>query len=278
MGRNGTKRLFGYNWLIFTLLAAGVIAMIFPFIWMILSAFKTKADVYVYPPRWLPSEWSWTNFQAVFRMIPFGRYYLNTILTSVAITALTILLSVIAAYSVTKLRYPGKEIFLGFLRSSMFVPTVVTMIPLYLLVGSLKWLDTYQGIILPQVETAFTTMLLMSYFHSIPNELIDSARIDGCGPYRALTRIVIPNSKGPIATATLFTFLGAWRSYTWPLIVTTRTVIRTLPIGMKYLMDESSIEYQIMMAASLMAILPVLIVFVLSEKQLVRSITLTGIK
>ena len=278
MFRIRRKRLFGYNWLVFTLLAVGVIAMIFPFIWMILSAFKTSIDVYTYPPKWLPSSWAWTNFETVFRMIPFVRYYINTIYTSIAITAITIGLSVISAYSLTKLRYPGKTFVVGLLRSSMFVPTVVTMIPMYLLVGSLGWLDTYKGIILPQVETAFTTMLLMSYFHSIPNELIDSARIDGCGPYRVLTRIVIPNSKGPIATATLFTFLGAWRSYTWPLIVTTKTMLRTLPIGMKYLMWETSSEYQVMMAASLMAILPVIIVFVFSEKQLVRSITLTGIK
>ena len=272
------KRLFGYNWLVFTLLAIGMIAMLFPFLWMFLSAFKTKADVYVYPPRWLPSTWTWDNFRSVFRMIPFGRYYLNTIYTSVAITAITIFISIIAAYSLTKLRYPGKSVFIAFLRSSMFVPMVVTMIPMYLLVNSFGWIDTYTGIILPQVETAFTTMLLMSYFFSIPNELIESARIDGCGPYRLLYNIVTPNSKGPIATATLFTFLGCWKSYTWPLIVTNKTIYRTLPIGMKYLMQESSFEYQVMMAASLMAILPVLIAFVLFEKQLVRSITLTGIK
>ena len=138
--------------------------------------------------------------------------------------------------------------------------------------------DTYAGIVLPQISTAFTTMLLSSFFSAIPNDLVDAARLDGCGHMRILANVVVPNSKGAISTATLFTFLGAWKSYTWPLIITTKTEFRTLPIGLKYLVTESSSEYQVMMAASLMAILPVLLVFIFAEKQLVRSITLTGMK
>ena len=270
------KRLNGYQWYVFVMLTIGAVFMLFPFVWMILSAFKTKADVYAY--RWIPSQWQWQNFTKVFEMIPFWRYYFNSIVTSVIETVLQIVISIFAAYSITKLRYPGKRLFLAFMRSSLFVPMVVTMIPMYLLVASLGWLDTYAGIIFPQVTTAFTTLLLMSYFDSIPKDLVDSAKLDGCGYFRVLTRVIVPNSKGAISTATLFSFLGNWKSYTWPLIVTTKTEYRTLPIGLKYLMQESSSEYQVMMAASLMAILPVLIIFIFCEKQLVRSITLTGMK
>lgn len=272
------KNLFGYNWPVFCILAIGTVIMLFPFVWMILSAFKTKADVYAYPPRWLPSVWSWDNFEQVFDMIPFLRYYGNSIFTSVVQTLLQILLSITAAYAVTKLRFPGRRLFVTFMQSSMFVPAVVTMIPMYLIVASLRLIDTYAGIILPQISTAFTTMLLMSFFAAIPQDLVDSARLDGCGHLRVMTKVIIPNTKGAISTATLFAFLGNWKSYTWPLIVTNRTEMRTLPIGLKYLVQESSSEYQVMMAASLMAILPVLIVFVFCEKQLVRSITLTGMK
>lgn len=272
------KNLFGYNWPVFCILAIGTVIMLFPFVWMILSAFKTKADVYAYPPRWLPSVWNWDNFEQVFDMIPFLRYYGNSIFTSVVQTLLQILLSITAAYAVTKLRFPGRRLFVTFMQSSMFVPAVVTMIPMYLIVASLRLIDTYAGIILPQISTAFTTMLLMSFFAAIPQDLVDSARLDGCGHFRVMTKVIIPNTKGAISTATLFAFLGNWKSYTWPLIVTNRTEMRTLPIGLKYLVQESSSEYQVMMAASLMAILPVLIVFVFCEKQLVRSITLTGMK
>ena len=165
------RHLNGYQWYVFVMLTIGALFMLFPFVWMILSAFKTKADVYAYPPRWIPSEWKWENFAKVFEMIPFWRYYFNSIVTSVIETVLQIVISVMAAYSITKLRYPGKGLFLAFMRSSLFVPMVVTMIPMYLLVASLGWLDSYAGIIFPQVTTAFTTLLLMSYFDSIPKDL-----------------------------------------------------------------------------------------------------------
>ncbi len=271
-------KLVRRNRFVFALLLLGAVTMLFPFAWMILSAFKTKADVYAYPPRWIPSVWTFDNFKAVFDMIPFLRYYGNSILTSLIQTALIIVISVLAAYALTKMRFPGQKLFSTFLMSSMFVPAVVTMIPLYLTVSSMGLNDTYAGIILPQISTAFITMLLSSFFAAIPNDLIDAARLDGCGHFRVLINVMVPNTKGAISTATLFSFLGAWKSYTWPLIITTKTEYRTLPIGLKYLITESSSEYQIMMAAAFMAILPILILFVFCEKQLVRSITLTGMK
>ncbi|MBO4873526.1 MAG: carbohydrate ABC transporter permease [Lachnospiraceae bacterium] len=266
------------HYLAFAFLMICAVIMLFPFIWMILSSFKTAADVYSYPPRWLPSKWNGSNYSKVFNMIPFLRYYWNSIYTTVIMTALQIGISVLAAYSLVHLRWPGQAFMATVMRSSMFVPMVVTMIPMYLLVSSLNLVDTYAGIILPQISTAFTTFLIMSYFASIPQDMIDAAKLDGCGPFRVMTRVVIPNTKGAISTAALFSFLGNWKSYTWPLIITNDEMYRTLPIGLKYLQQESSSEYQVMMAAAVMTILPVLIIFVFFEKQLVRSITLTGMK
>lgn len=273
-----TPRLKRTSWLTFFFLCIGAVVMLFPFVWMILSSFKTSVDIYSYPPKWIPSVWTLENFAKVFDMIPFGRYYINSIITSVIQTGLQIGISVLAAYSLVHLNYPGKGLVYGVMRSSMFVPMVVTMIPMYLTVASLGLVDTYAGIILPQISTAFTTFLLISYFGSIPKDLIDAAKLDGCGSVRVMTKVVVPNCKGAISTATMFSFLGNWKSYTWPLIATTKTELRTLPIGMKYLMQESSSEYQTMMAASLMAIVPVLIIFIFFSKQLVRSVTLTGMK
>jgi len=273
------KRLIKkYDFLAFAILALGSIIMIFPFVWMVLSAFKTSADVYAYPPKWIPSSFKFTNFAEVFKKIPFVRFYINTIFTSVAQTVLQMILSITAAYVLTKLNFPGKNKIFVLIQSSMFVPFVVTMIPLFIMISKVKLVDTYAGIILPQIFSAFTTMLLMSFFESIPNDLMYSAQIDGCGYYRILTSVIIPNSKTGISTATLFTFLTHWRSYTWPLLVTNDIKLRTLPIGLKYLVQETSSEYQVMMAASLMAIVPVLIIYALCEKQFVRSITLTGLK
>ena len=256
----------------------GSFIMIFPFVWMILSAFKTPGDVYAYPPKWLPSQWNLDNFKAVFDLIPFWTYYGNSIFTSVVQTFLQISISILAAYALTKLRFPGRNFVYKFLQSSMFVPTVVTIIPTFLIVSELGLVDTYAGIILPQIMSAFTTMLIMSFFVSVPNELLEAARIDGCGYMGCLFKIMLPSSVSGITTAALFSFLGHWKAYQWPLIVTNSTKLRTLPIGLKYLVQESSSEYQVMMAAAVLTVVPVLIVYSIYEKQLVKSITLTGIK
>jgi multiple sugar transport system permease protein len=274
----GKRKLNGYNWVAAFILIACSALMAFPFVWMVLSSFKTAADVYTYPPRWIPSTWKFSNYVKVFEMIPFLRYYFNSLYTSVMQTGIQIALSITAAYALTRLDYPGKSYLIGLIRSTMFVPLVVTLIPLYLMVSGIGLIDTYAGIILPQVFSAFTIFLLMAFFSTVPKDLSDSAKLDGCGYYRILTYVIIPNSLTAISTATLFSFLGHWKSYTWPLIITNKASYRTLPIGLKYLVQESSSEYQVMMAASVMAILPVLLVFSLSEKQLVRSITLTGLK
>ena len=256
----------------------GSFIMVFPFIWMILSAFKTPGDVYAYPPKWLPSEWNLNNFKKVFEMIPFWTYYGNSIFTSLVQTFLQISISILAAYALTKLRFPGRNFIYKFLQSSMFVPTVVTIIPTFLIISKMGLVNTYAGIILPQIMSAFTTMLIMSFFVSVPNELLEAARIDGCGYMGCLFKIMLPSSVSGITTAALFSFLGHWKAYQWPLIVTNSTKLRTLPIGLKYLVQESSSEYQVMMAAAVLAVVPVLIVYSIYEKQLVKSITLTGIK
>ena len=267
-----------YNIPVSIILLAGSLLMIFPFIWMLLSAFKTTADVYAYPPKWLPSEWTLENFQAVFDMIPFWTYYLNSIFTSLVQTFLQIAISILAAYALTKLAFPGRNFFYKFIQSSMFVPTVVTIIPTFFIISKMGLVNTYAGIILPQIMSAFTTMLIMSFFVSVPNELLEAARIDGCGFFHCLFKVMIPNATSGITTAVLFSFLGHWKSYQWPLIVTNSTKLRTLPIGLKYLVQESSSEYQVMMAAALMTVVPVLIVYSIYEKHLIKSITLTGIK
>lgn len=266
------------NWISFIILIIGSLAMIFPFVWMIFSSFKDVVDVYTFPPKWLPSIWRPENYRKVFEMIPFARYYINSIFTSVAQCGIEMIISIMGAYLLVFLEFPGKNFFRTLVRSTMFVPAVVTLIPMYLIFSKAHLLDTYAGIILAQVFSAFTIFLLTSFFSSIPKDLCDSAKLDGCGYFRILTHVVIPNCKSSIATAMLFSFLGHWKSYTWPLIATNKEILRTLPIGMKYLVSESSSEYQVMMAAAVMAIVPVLIIFVLFEKQLVKSITLTGMK
>lgn len=272
------KFIMKHDIMSFVLLFAGSLIMIFPFVWMVMSAFKTTADVYTYPPRWLPSTFHYQNFVKVFEYVPFLLYYFNSVFTTLIQTFVQISLSIMAAYALSKLNFPGREKLYILIQSTMLMPAIVTMIPLFILVSKMGLVDTYAGIMLPQIFGAFTIILIYHFFKSVPDELIEAARIDGCGYFRILFNVMIPNTTTAISTAVLFTFLQHWRSYTWPLIVTNSTKLRTLPIGLKYLVSETSSEYQVMMAASLMAIIPVLIVYIFTEKQFIKSITLTGIK
>ena len=267
-----------YNMPVFLILLLVSVVMIFPFIWMVLSAFKTNADVYAYPIRWLPSSFEWSNFQKVFQMVPFLRYYWNTILTSVLQTAIQIAMSIGAAYAFAKLHFPFKRTLYMLIQSAMFVPMSVLVIPLYQMVSGTGLVDTYAGIVLPQVLGVFTTMMLISFFTTIPDVLIDAAKIDGCGYFSILWHVIIVNSVTAISAAVLYAFLSHWRSYLWPLLVTNKTEMRTLAVGLKYLISEASSAYQLMMAAALMSIAPLIIVYILCEKNFVRSMTMTGLK
>ncbi len=275
-GKHSSMKKYSVGAFVFLMLFSAV--MIFPFVWMVLSAFKTKADVYAYPIRWLPSSFQWDNFTKVFQMVPFGRYYLNTIVTSVAQTALQIGLSVCAAYAFAKLVFPFKRTLYMLVQSAMFVPMSVLIIPLYHAISGTGLVDTYTGIILPQVLGVFTTMLLLSFFTTVPDELLDAAKIDGSGYFGILWHVMITNSVTAISAAILYAFLSHWRSYLWPLLVTNRTQMRTLAVGLKYLISEANSAYNVMMAAALMSIAPLMIVYMFCEKNFVRSITMTGLK
>lgn len=276
MNKKRESKKYNVGAFIVLFLISGI--MIFPFIWMILSAFKTSQDVYTYPIKIFPSSWKLDNFKKVFSMIPFGRYYLNTIFTSVVQTFIQITLSILAAFAFAKLDFPFKKSAYIILQSAMFVPMSVLIIPLYQMVCDVHLIDTYSGIIFPQVLGVFTTMLLISFFVTIPNDLIDAAKIDGCSYFGILNNVVLANSITSISAAILYAFLSHWKSYLWPLLVTNKTKMRTLAVGLKYLISEANSAYQIMMAAALMSVAPLMIMYIFCEKNFVKSITMTGLK
>lgn len=266
------------NWSAHLLLLIGAVLMIFPFVWMFFSAFKTDADVLTYPPKWIPSRWTSDNFFKVLQMVPFGRYYLNSLIVTGAITFGQVFVSILAAYPLARLDFPGKSLVLMLLLSTMIMPFEVTLIPTFLIVYKLGWLDTYQGLIVPFLFSGFSIFFLRQFFLTIPKDLEDAAKIDGCGYFRILFNVIVPNSKAAIGTISLFVFLTYWRSYLWPLVATNSTEMRTLPVGLRYLIEEGGSQYNLLMAASLMAIVPVLIVYLIAEKHIVKATTLTGLK
>jgi len=252
--------------------------MIGPFLWMLLTAVKDAGSVFVFPPELLPRRWEWSNFASVWEAVPFGLFYLNSLFVGIAVTCGQVTTSALAAYAFARLEFPGRDkLFFGYL-ATMMIPQAVIMIPVFIVLRSLGWIDTYKALILPSIFTAYGTFMLRQFFMSIPRDLEDAARVDGCGPVRILRNVVLPVSKPAIVTLAILTFMATWRSFMWPRIVIHTIEKSTLPIGLQAFQTLHETEYTLLMAGSVMAVIPVIVVFVLGQRAFVKGILLGAVK
>jgi multiple sugar transport system permease protein len=261
----------------YVLLSAASILMLLPFVWMLSTSLKTSSSVFVYPPEWIPNPVRWKNYSDVIRVMPFLRYVLNTAAVAISITFLHLAVSSLAAYAFARLRFPGRNrLFLAYL-ATLMVPGQVTLIPNFLIVKYLGWIDSYQALIIPQIFTAFGTFLLRQFFLTIPGELEDAARIDGASALSIYWRIMLPLSGPALATLGVFTFTAQWNNFLWPLIVTNDEQMRTLTVGLRALVGQFTVQYPLLMAGSVISVLPILIIFLVAQRFFVRGIALTGL-
>jgi len=262
---------------LFLALVVGSIVMVGPFLWMVSTSLKADTDVFVYPPVWIPSPILWGNYLKVLVLLPFGRYLINTTVVTISVTFLEVLTSSLAAYSFARLNFPGRDrLFLIYL-GTLMVPGQVTIIPNFLIISVLGWVDSYLALIVPAAFTAFGTFLLRQFFLSIPPELEQAARIDGCGYFGIYRHIILPLAGPALATLTIFSFMAQWNSFLWPLIVTNSDAVRTLTVGLSYFQDEYATQFNYMMAGAVLNVIPILIVFLALQRYFVRGIALTGI-
>jgi multiple sugar transport system permease protein len=233
--------------------------------------------VFVYPPEWLPNPVIWSNYADVVRIMPFLRYALNTAFVAGSVTFLQLAVSSLAAYAFARLHFPGRDrLFLAYL-ATLMVPGQVTLIPNFLIIKYLGWIDTYQALIIPQVFSAFGTFLLRQFFLTIPRELEDAARIDGAGAFGIYRQIILPLSGPALATLAVFTFTAQWNNFLWPLIVINDAQMRTLTVGLRALVGQYTVQYQLLMAGSVISLVPILVVFLFAQRAFVRGIALTGL-
>lgn len=263
-------------------LTVGAITMVGPFMWMISTSLKNPGDVFSYSKawwmEWIPTKFVWQNYVKAWNVVPFAQFYLNSIFVSVAITLGQVATSAMAAYSFARLRFPGRDrLFFAYL-ATMMVPGAVTMIPVFILLQKLGWVDTFKALILPSMFTAYGTFMLRQFFMTLPRDLEDAAKIDGCSYAGIFWRIILPLSKPALATLTTFTFMGSWMSFMWPLIVMNTHEKYTLPIGLSYFQSLHGTDWTLLMAGSLMMILPILLVFMFNQRFFVEGIKLAGIK
>lgn len=268
MGRSGT----------YVLLIAMTLVTVFPFLWMIGTALKTQQEVFVYPPTLWPADPQWGNFAQVLEQVPFLRFYLNSVIVTLVITVAQVITSALAGYAFARIDFPYKNVVFVLFLATLIIPNQVTMLPLFLIVSRLGWIDTYQALTVPFLANAFAVFFLRQFFLTVPRDLEEAATIDGASRLRVLFSIVLPLARPALATIALFIFLGEWDNYLWPLIVTNSETMRTLPIGLRFFVEESGSHLHLMMAGAVMAVAPILLLFFLAQRQFIEGIAMTGSK
>lgn len=274
-----SNRVKAKSLLIHAVMIVCCILFIFPFLWMALTSFKTPQEIFQWPPQMFPKEWSFSNYQEVLTAVPLLRMLLNSLFVAVAVTAGTLLFSSLAAYSFARLRFKGKDLLFSMYLGTMMVPLMVTLIPTFVIMRKLGMVDTYYALIVPGFfGNAFGTFLLRQFFMTIPRQLDEAARIDGCGYFGIYSRILIPLMKPALASLFIFTFMGVWNDFLWPLVVIQTESVKTITLGLASFQGLYTTKYHLLMAAAMISVLPVLVAYISSQRYFIEGITLTGLK
>lgn len=258
-------------------LIAGSVVMLLPFAWMISTSLKRPAEIFAYPLIWIPRQPAWQNYAEALAAMPFGRFYLNSLIVTASVTAIQLITSSLAAFAFARLRFPGRDALFLLYLATLMIPFQVTMIPNFIMVRLLGWYDTYPALILPPAFSAFSTFLLRQYFLGIPRDLDEAARIDGASSFRIWWQVTLPLSGPVLAAMAIFVSLNTWNDFLWPLIVTNSTEMRTLPVGLSTFQGQYRVEWHLLMAGSVIAMLPMLAVYMLGQRWFIKGVTVTGL-
>ncbi|MCZ7933333.1 carbohydrate ABC transporter permease [Agrobacterium leguminum] len=254
------------------------IVMLLPFAWMLSASLKLSRDVFAFPIEWIPSQPRWENYVEIWTKIPLALFIYNTSKLTIIVTLLQLLTSSFAAYAFAKLHFPYKNtLFLGYI-ATIAMPWQVYMVPQFLLMREFGLNNTHLALIFLQAFTAFGVFLMRQFYMSIPNELCEAARIDGMNEYQIWAKIMLPLSKPALSTLTIFTFVTTWNDFMGPMIYLTKTELKTIQIGLRMFISQYSAEYGLIMAASVVALVPVLVVFLALQRFFVEGVASTGLK
>jgi multiple sugar transport system permease protein len=260
-----------------TLLSLIALLFLLPIIWMVLSALKPSAEVFTVPPKPFGSKIMFSNFADAWNYLPFGRFILNTVFVAAVGTAITLVASALSGYAFARLNFRFRGGLFVMYLSTLIVPQEVIVIPMFLIMKQLGWVNSYQALILPWAFTAFGTFLLRQFFITVPKELEEAAKLDGCGHIRILSRIFVPVSAPALAVLAVFTFITYWNSFLWPLITVSDTNKMTVPLGLQLFLGQQGQRWELLMAASTIAMVPTIILVLTLQKYLVRGIALSGL-
>ncbi len=265
--------------LLHMILLLGACIMALPFVWMLLSSLKDLSQVFIVPPKWIPDPFVWSNFKTSLTALPFGRAYFNSFYINVIVVVSQLFTCSMAAYAFAKIRFPFRESLFMLFLATMMVPGQVTIIPLYLMMKSIGWLDSHLSIIVPAaLFNAFGVFLLRQFFRGIPKEMEEAAIVDGANRWTIYARIMLPLVKPALSALGIFTFLGMWNSFFYPLIFLNSPEKFTVPMMLNLYRGMYSTDWTLMMAGAAIALIPVLIVYVIGQRYIIEGVTLSGIK
>ncbi|USK33108.1 carbohydrate ABC transporter permease [Bacillus sp. F19] len=266
------------KWYIHILLIFGAFIMVIPFLWMLSTSLKTFTESMQVPPTIFPKEWKFDNYLEVFTAVDYLKYYSNTIFVTVGRTAAQLLLCSLAAFAFARLKFPFKNVIFILLLSVLMVPAQVVMIPSFVIMSKLGWINTFYALIVPGMFSAFGVFLLRQFFMSIPKELDEAAKIDGCTLWGIYWRIILPLSKPALVALAIFTILASWNDFLWPLTMTNSEDMRVLSVGIATFQGQHATDYPLLMAGALMATVPMILLFLFLQKYLIEGITLSGVR
>ena len=264
--------------LTFILLAGVSFLILLPFIWTLLTSFKLETDVVRYPPQLLPRTFTTEHYADIWDRIPYARLFLNTVIFAGGVTVISLLFDSLTAYALARMEFPGRNVLFVLILITLMLPFQVTLVPIFKLLSDLDWLNTYQGLIAPRATNAFGIFFLRQFFLSIPRDLEDAARIDGASEFRIYRQIIMPLAVPALLTLALFHFMYNSNDLLWTVIITTEITMQTLPAGLTLFMGEHVVEYALLMAGSMLALLAMIVMFLLIQRRFVEGIATTGFK
>ncbi len=266
--------------LLYAVLILIALFFLLPLLWMFSTSIKPRSEWVTLPLTWIPHNLTWENYTSILAnpTLPIVRWFVNSVGISLIVTVLVVLIDAMAGYAYARLNFIGRDALFALLLATLFLPGIMFIVPNFLTVARLDWLNTYQGVFVPGLASVFGVFFLRQFFQSIPKELEEAAFIDGAGPFTTFFRVVLPLARPAMATLAIITFLGSWNDFLWPLLILSDRTMKTLPVGLAELQGAYVFEYGPLMAGAVIAALPVLILYLFLQRYIVQSVAMTGLK
>jgi multiple sugar transport system permease protein len=267
------------TWLLYAVLTLGFVAVVMPFVWMILGSFKSKGELLQVPPTWWPEAGTLDNYRALFAKESFGRYFFNSVFVAICVTIGNLIFCSMVGYALAKLTFRGKKLVFTLVMATLLIPGMVTFVPLFVMVANLGLIDSYPGLILPFLVTPFGVFLMRQFIIELPDDLLDAGRIDGASELRIFRQIILPLCGPGVATLGILTFLGSWNNFLWPLVVAQTQEHYTLPVALALFSTGQNVtNYGLLLAGATVIVVPIVIVFIIFQRRFIEGIASTGIK